>query len=36
MFAVRVAAIPGASSQRAREGVAVRCRAAYGTTTELA
>ena len=32
MFAVRVAAIPSASSQRAREGTGTRCRAAYSTT----
>jgi hypothetical protein len=36
MFAVRVAAIPSASSQRAREGTGTRCRAAYSTTAELA
>ena len=36
MFAVRVAAIPSASSQRAREGTGTRCRAAYSTTIELA
>jgi hypothetical protein len=35
MFAVRVAAIPSASSQRAREGTGTRCRAAYSTTIEL-
>ena len=36
MFAVRVAAIPSPSSQRAREGTGTRCRAAYSTTIELA
>jgi hypothetical protein len=36
MFAVRVAAIPRPSSQRAREGTGTRCRAAYSTTIELA
>jgi hypothetical protein len=36
MFAVRVAAIPSPSSQRAREGTGTRCRAAYRTTIELA
>ena len=36
MFAVRVAAMPSASSQRAREGTGTRCRAAYSTTIELA
>ena len=36
MFAVRVAAIPGPSSHRAREGTGTRCRAAYSTTIELA
>ena len=36
MFAVRVTAMPSASSQRAREGTATRCRAAYRTTIELA
>jgi hypothetical protein len=36
MFAVRVAAIPSARSQRAREGTGTRCRAAYNTTIELA
>ena len=34
MFAVRVAAIPSASSQRAREGTGTRCRAAYSTTID--
>ncbi len=34
MFAVRVAAIPSPSSQRAREGTGTRCRAAYSTTTD--
>ena len=32
MFAVRVAAMPSPSSQRAREGTGTRCRAAYSTT----
>jgi hypothetical protein len=36
MFAVSVAAMPTPSSQRAREGAATRCRAAYKTTIELA
>ena len=36
MSAVRVAAMPSASSQRAREGTGTRCRAAYSTTIELA
>ena len=36
MFAVRVAAIPSPSSQRARKGTGTRCRAAYSTTIELA
>ena len=36
MFAVRVAAIPSASSQRARAGTGTRCWAAYSTTIELA
>jgi hypothetical protein len=36
MFAVRVAAMPSASSQRARQGTGTRCRAAYSTTIELA
>src|SRR5690348_3806284 len=36
MFAVRVAVIPSASSQRARQGTGTRCRAAYSTTIELA
>ena len=30
------AAMPSASSHRAREGTGTRCRAAYSTTTELA
>jgi hypothetical protein len=36
MFAVRIAAIPRSSSQRARHGTGIRCRAAYSTTIELA
>ena len=36
MFAVRVAAMPSASSQRARDGTGTRCRAADSTTIELA
>ena len=32
MFAVRVAAMPSPSSQRAREGTGTRCRAAYKMT----
>jgi len=36
MFAVRVAAMPSASSQRARQGTGTRCRAAYSTSIELA
>jgi hypothetical protein len=36
IFAVRVAAIPRPSSQRARDGTGTRCRAAYSTTIELA
>ena len=36
MFAVRVAAIPSASSQRARQGTGTLCRAADSTTIELA
>ena len=32
MFAVRVAAMPSPSSQRAREGTGTRCRAAYRMT----
>ena len=36
MFAVRVAAIPSASNQRAREGADTRCRAADSITIELA
>ena len=36
MFAVSVATMPTPSSQRAREGAATRCRAAYKTTVELA
>jgi hypothetical protein len=36
MFAVRVAAMPSVSSQRAREGTGTRCRAADSATIELA
>jgi hypothetical protein len=36
MFAVRVAVIASASSQRAREGTGTRCRAADSMTIELA
>ena len=36
MFAVRVAVIASASSQRAREGTGARCRAADSMTIELA